>query len=130
MHRHRMRARSRSTRPAKRSTCCSMARRDRFADPAGGSRAAGRTATQRRALPFLLVGVLLLPVRAHADPRTFATRYSPYEQQAIRDAEESVGAHVEPEPEGKIIERIDFVRLDPIDRHDPLPAGIDVVHTT
>ena len=37
---------------------------------------------------------------------------------------------VDPAPEGRTIESIEYVRLEPIDKHDPLPAAIDVVHTT
>jgi hypothetical protein len=68
--------------------------------------------------------------RAGADPRVLAGAYSEYEQRAIRDAESALGARVEPSPEGKLIERIDFVRLDPIDSRDALPSAVDVVHTT
>ena len=56
--------------------------------------------------------------RAWADPLSLTGAYSGYEQQAIHDAEADLRAHLEPAPEGKAIERIDFVRLDPIDRHD------------
>jgi hypothetical protein len=56
--------------------------------------------------------------------------YSDYERLAIRDAEKALGARVDPSPEGKTIERIDFVRLDPIDANDPLPSALDHVHTT
>ena len=67
---------------------------------------------------------------ARADPRSFTHRYSEYEEQAIRDAESKLGAPVDLSPEGKTIERIEFVRLDPIDPHDPIPASVDVVHAT
>ncbi len=67
---------------------------------------------------------------ASADPRSLTGGYSPYEEQAIRDAEIELGASVEPSPEGKTVERIDFVRLDPIDSRDPLPRAFDAVHTT
>ena len=67
---------------------------------------------------------------AHADPQSVTGAYSTYEQQAIRDAEGELHAAIDPAPEGKSIERIDFVRLDPIDRHVGLPLGIDAVHTT
>src|SRR4029077_15142118 len=41
-----------------------------------------------------------------------------------------LGARVDPSPEGKLIEQIDFVRLDPIDRHDPLPVAVNAPHAT
>ena len=72
----------------------------------------------------------LLTTIASADPTSLTGRYSGYEEQAIRDAATDLGTGVEPLPEGKTIERIDFVRLDPIDRHDPLPIAIDALHAT
>ncbi len=79
-----------------------------------------------------VMGLALLFVArvAWAAPHSVSYRYSPYEERAIHDAESELHAHVESSPEGKRVERIDFVRLDPIDRHDSLPSGIDVVHTT
>jgi hypothetical protein len=65
-----------------------------------------------------------------AEPQSLAGAYSPYEQQAIGEAERALGARVDPAPEGKLIESVEMVRLDPVDPHDPLPVGIDVVHTT
>jgi hypothetical protein len=65
-----------------------------------------------------------------AAPMSLTSGYSPYEIQAIHDAEQRFGAHVDPSPEGKTIERVDFVRLDPIDPHDPAPPVLDIVHTT
>jgi hypothetical protein len=77
-----------------------------------------------------LVLAILVPLRAAADPRTIPGRYSPYEQQAIADAEAALGTSLEANPEGKTIERIDFVRLDPIDKNDPLPSALDALHAT
>ena len=48
----------------------------------------------------------------------------------MRAAAALLGAGIEAFPEGKTIERIDVVRLDPIEDRDPLPAAFDVVHTT
>jgi len=77
-----------------------------------------------------VVALLLVARSAAADPQSLTGAYSPYEQQAIGEVEQELGARIDPSPEGKLIESIEFVRLDPIDRHDPLPAAIDVVHTT
>jgi hypothetical protein len=74
--------------------------------------------------------VLLVADAARADPISLTGRYSDYEQQAISDAENELGTGVDPQPVGKTIERIDFIRLDPIDRHDPLPTAMDAVHAT
>ena len=60
----------------------------------------------------------LVTTTASADPTSLTGRYSAYEEQAIRDAATDLGTGIEPLPEGKTIERIDFVRLDPIDRQD------------
>jgi hypothetical protein len=73
--------------------------------------------------------VATAPVAA-AEPTSITFDYSPYEWQAIRDAEAALGAGLDPAPEGKTIERVDFVRLDPVDRHDPVPMVLDRVHAT
>jgi hypothetical protein len=46
------------------------------------------------------------------------------------DAEPALGTTVDDAPEGKIVARIDTVRLDPIEARDPLPTVLDTVHTT
>ena len=81
---------------------------------------------------LILAAVLLLSYAraASADPQSVTGAYSPYEQQAIGEAEKELGARLDPSPDGKLIESIELVRLDPIDPHDPLPVAIDVVHTT
>jgi hypothetical protein len=86
----------------------------------------------RHRLPGAAALALALAVArvASADPQSLTGAYSTYEQQAIADAAKDLESHLDPAPEGKIIERIDFVRLDPIDRHDALPTAVDVVHTT
>jgi hypothetical protein len=83
-----------------------------------------------RALAACGLFASLLARGALADPHSLTGAYSPYEQQAIDEAEIGLGSRVDPSPEGKLIESIEFVRLEPIDPHDPLPAAIDVVHTT
>jgi hypothetical protein len=76
------------------------------------------------------LAILLRTVPAAGQPVSITTRYSPYEEQAIHDAEVALRTQVDRYPEGKRIERIDFVRLDPIDRHDPAPMALDAVHVT
>jgi len=78
----------------------------------------------------LFASLSLLARGASADPQSLTGAYSPYEQQAIGEAETELHMRVDPAPEGKTIESIEYVRLEPIDKHDPLPAAIDVVHTT
>lgn len=64
------------------------------------------------------------------EPASLTTAYSDYEMIAIHDAETRLGVTLDPTPEGKTIERIDVLRLPPIDRHDPLPAAVNAAHTT
>jgi len=83
------------------------------------------------ALVALVASLIALLARAAAaDPQSLTGAYSDYEQQAIRDARETLGGALDPSPEGKTVERVELVRLDPIDRHDGLPTAIDAVHTT
>ena len=63
-------------------------------------------------------------------PTSITGDYSPYELDAVHAAELLLGAAVDPTPEGKLIERIDTVRLDPIEPRDPAPVVIDALHTT
>lgn len=88
---------------------------------------------ERRVLALLTCFVTLscgLVRAAHAEPRALSFAWSAYEQRAIADAERALHTTVDGDAEGKTIERIDFVRLDPIDTNDPLPAGMDAVHAT
>jgi hypothetical protein len=70
------------------------------------------------------------PADARAQPRSVTTSYSAYEDRAIQDAERALRTHVDPSPEGKRVERVDFVRLDPVDPHDPAPMQLDLLHAT
>lgn len=64
------------------------------------------------------------------EPASLTTAYSDYEMVAIHDAEARLGVTLDPSPEGKTIARIDYLRLPPVDPHDPLPAGINAAHAT
>jgi hypothetical protein len=72
------------------------------------------------------------PAAADSDdaPASVTTSYSPYELAAIHDAEKKLGAEIDPNAEGKIIESIETVRLDPIEKRDPAPTALNVVHVT
>jgi hypothetical protein len=63
-------------------------------------------------------------------PQSVTTVYSPYERVAIKQAEQQWRATVDPDPEGKIIESIDTLRLDPIEERDPAPMALNVAHVT
>lgn len=54
-------------------------------------------------------------------PVSKTTEYSPYEREAIKNA--LAALHLEPEPsaEGKVIERIETVRLEVFEKRDPIP---------
>jgi hypothetical protein len=67
-------------------------------------------------------------VRADDTPISRAGAYSPYELYAIHDAEEKLHSTIDPNPDGKTIERIETVRLDVIEKRDPVPDWIDIFH--
>jgi hypothetical protein len=82
----------------------------------------------RRTAGATLVSLLAAP-SAFASPGP-QPAYSAYEARAIADAERALATTPDPSPEGKTIERVDFVRLDPIDVHDPAPLVLDAAHAT
>lgn len=67
-------------------------------------------------------------MRAETQPISLTGRYSPYEVTAIRGAEQALNARVDASPEGKLVERVDLVGLDPIEPRDPLPVAANVLH--
>jgi hypothetical protein len=73
---------------------------------------------------------LFVVAQGHAEPtpRTLTFRYSPYEREAIASAEAALGGAIEPTPEGKLIESLEFVRLPPIESRDPLPGLLNAAH--
>lgn len=81
-----------------------------------------------------LTAVLVLAAgRAAAEDRapvSHTTEYSRYELEAIRNAEKDLGATLDPAPEGKTVESIETVRLDPIEPRDPAPVFLNAVHAT
>jgi hypothetical protein len=56
--------------------------------------------------------------------------YSPYEQQTIDEVLDSLHAKVDPDPEGKTIERIEVVPIDVFEKRDVLPRWLNVFHAT
>lgn len=65
-----------------------------------------------------------------ASPASITVAYSRYELAAIHDAETRLGSQVDPTAEGKIIESIETVRLDPIEKRDPAPLALNTIHVT
>lgn len=58
------------------------------------------------------------------------TEYSQFERQVIAEALLQFDAVLDPQPEGKLIERIDVVTLEVFDDRDPVPNFVNVFHTT
>jgi hypothetical protein len=84
-------------------------------------------------LAFALAGLVLLTagkVHAEGEPKTVSSQYSPYEQASIDEALARLRTELDPEPEGKAIERIDVVTLDVIEKRDPAPGVLNVLHAT
>jgi hypothetical protein len=61
-----------------------------------------------------------VPARAQK-PISQTTEYSPYEKEAIEQALTSLGREVDPNPEGKKIGQVHFVRLEILEPRDPGP---------
>ncbi|MEY2933401.1 MAG: hypothetical protein RL033_4150 [Pseudomonadota bacterium] len=82
--------------------------------------------------PLLAAALLGEPLGAHAQhaPTSITGAYSAYEQEAIRQAEAALGASVAENPEGKTIESIDVLVLDPIETRDPLPSVLNALHVS
>lgn len=62
---------------------------------------------------------------AHAQrPTSTTTEYSPYEKDAIERVLAREGLALDPAPEGKIMRRIDTVRLEVLEARDPIPERV------
>ncbi len=96
-----------------------------------------RAAPGSFSLPGLLGLVALVPplawsreLRAQSAPPP-AERlqvYSPYEEQTIDEVLAGLHRVRDPNPEGKIVERVDIVRLDVFEKRDVLPHWLNVFH--
>ena len=51
--------------------------------------------------------------------------YSPYEQETVRIGLDKTGATLEKDPEGKLIEGVDFVTLEVFEKRDPIPNQLN-----
>ena len=77
--------------------------------------------------------VALRPAPAAAEetaPESVTIAYSRYELAAIHDAERALGSAIGAHAEGKLVESIETVRLDPIEKKDPAPLALNAVHVT
>jgi hypothetical protein len=76
-------------------------------------------------LAAALAAALALARAAPAD-----SGYSPFEQETIDRALERMGGEIDPDPEGKQIEKIEIVTLEVFDERDPVPDFFNVFHVT
>ncbi|MBX3189814.1 MAG: hypothetical protein KF819_22505 [Labilithrix sp.] len=87
----------------------------------------------RKSLVGVLAGVLLVlfgsGVAQAQKPTSQTTEYSPYERETIKRAIEATGLVIDPSPEGKIVERIDTLRLEVLEDRDPIPEEVLGVKT-
>lgn len=83
-----------------------------------------------QALSAIAAFALARPSQAQPSPESRTTEYSAYEKESVREALEATGTRPEPNPEGKIVEDIDIVSLDIIEKRDPAPRFLNVFHFT
>ncbi|HVW28304.1 MAG TPA: hypothetical protein VHC69_23235 [Polyangiaceae bacterium] len=79
----------------------------------------------RRLAGWLLAGVLGVGHVAAAPPPL-----SDYEKESLRIALDDTGDQIDPSPQGKVVEGIDVVTLDVIERRDPAPRFLNWFHAT
>jgi hypothetical protein len=85
----------------------------------------------RKACQALVALWLAWPAAARADaPTTRATGESDYERATLASAMGRVGGAIDPSPEGKRVESIEIVVLDPIEPRDPAPSFLNEIHIT
>lgn len=76
------------------------------------------------------IALWVAAARAEQAPTTVATGPSAYEAATLSSAVARVGGAIEHSPEGKTIESIEIVTLDPIEARDPAPTFLNAVHAT
>lgn len=87
----------------------------------------------RAAALLLSCAALVCPatLRAQAPPPAERLHvYSPYEEETIRDVLQQQRLTRDPEPEGKVVERVEVVPLDVFEARDQLPTWLNVFHVT
>ncbi len=67
---------------------------------------------------------------ADEPPKELKGEYSPYEKESLEGALATDGRVIETSAEGKIVEGIDVVILEVIEKRDPAPRLLNVFHTT
>jgi hypothetical protein len=85
-------------------------------------------------LPVLASALLLVAFAATAraqsapPPAERLHVYSPYEEQTIAEVLGGLRMTRDPDPEGKLVERVEIVRLDVFEQRDVLPQWLNVFH--
>lgn len=67
--------------------------------------------------------------RAEDGPTSAATEYSPLERRVIGRAVDAHHGVIDSAPEGKVVESVEYERLDVFGPDDPIPDGLNVLHT-
>jgi len=81
----------------------------------------------RRPFVAVLVAVTSLLAAGEAlaqKPVSQTTEYSNYEKESIKRALDAMQAEIDPNPEGKVIRRIDTMRLEVLEDRDPIPEEV------
>lgn len=74
--------------------------------------------------------LLLAPSGASAQKPTSQTfEYSPYEKETIARALAATGMQIDPAPEGKLIDRVETLRLEVLEDRDPIPEDVAGIKT-
>jgi hypothetical protein len=81
------------------------------------------------ALPFGLGVLGPTPARADDLPTSAATEYSPLERRVIARAVDVHHGEIDSAPEGKVIESVEYERLDVFGPDDPIPDQLNVFHS-
>jgi hypothetical protein len=87
----------------------------------------------RRGLVGFVVVLAALAAAGEAraqQPQSVTGRYSPYEEETIAGAEKELGSTIDPQPEGKTIEKVDIVSLEVFEKRDPIPSFVNIFHAT
>jgi hypothetical protein len=80
---------------------------------------------------LVAVSTLFVPAAGRAQqtrPTSKTFEYSAYEKETITRALEATASTIDPEPQGKIIEGVDTLRLEVLESRDPIPDELDWRH--
>jgi hypothetical protein len=83
-----------------------------------------------RRFRFVLAALLVSGAAAAEAPPPEQQTLSAYEQQTLDEVLRERGGRLAEQAEGKLIESVEFVRLEVFDEHDPVPDFLNVFHAT